>query len=111
MRLRNGHPDRRRQSRGTGDTEPARPQLVSLIIGTFREMPGLCLYESQAAPLFGLRATTCHVVMQDLVAQGKLRRAADGQYASGDPDRFGRAGDVELPAAETYLRGIARRGR
>ncbi len=58
-----------------------------MILGTFREMPGLCLHMNQAARLFGLRRNTCEVILEDLVAQGKLRRAADGQFISGQLDR------------------------
>jgi hypothetical protein len=49
-------------------------------------MPGLCLHMNQAARLFGLRRGTCEVVLEDLVAQGKLRRASDGQFISGQLD-------------------------
>ena len=64
-----------RPSRGTPSTEPSRTELVSMILGTFREMPGLCLHMNQAARLFGVRRGTCEVILEDLVAQGKLRRA------------------------------------
>ena len=57
-----------------------------MILGTFREMPGLCLHMNQAARLFGC-AATCEVILEDLVSQGKLRRAADGQYVSAQLDR------------------------
>ena len=62
--------------------------LVSMILGTFREMPGLCLHMNQAARLFGVKQATCAVVLEDLVAQGKLRRGADGQYVGGQLDRM-----------------------
>jgi hypothetical protein len=65
-----------------------------MILGTFREMPGLCLHMNQAARLFGLRRRTCEVVLEDLVAQGKLRRASDGQFVGGQLDRH-------VPAAVT----------
>lgn len=51
-----------------------------MILGTYREMPGLCLQLQQAARLFGLRPSTCQIVLDDLVAEGRLRKAADGQY-------------------------------
>jgi hypothetical protein len=82
MIVHKGSPDRRRQMRGLTGTEPPRAQLVSMILGTFLEMPGLCLHGNQAARLFGLRQSTCSVVLDDLVTQGKLRRAADGQYVA-----------------------------
>jgi hypothetical protein len=53
-----------------------------MITGTYREMPGLSLDLPQAALLFGLRPTTCRVVLDDLVRGGRLRRATDGQYTS-----------------------------
>jgi len=73
-------PDRRRRQRGTSDGEPPRRQLVSMIVGTYREMPGLCLGLREAARLFGLRSSTCHVVLDDLAHAGTLRRTTDGQY-------------------------------
>jgi len=75
--------DRRRQQRG-GGTEPVRAELVAMVLGTYREMPGLCLHLNQAARLFGVGATTCQVLLDDLVALGRLRRAHDGQYLGRD---------------------------
>jgi len=86
--------DRRHAERGTASTEPGRTELVAMILGTFREMPGLCLHLNQAARLFGLRRRTCEVVLEDLLAQGKLRRASDGQFVGGQLDR-------QVPAAVT----------
>jgi len=45
-------------------------------------MPGLRLDVAEAARLFGLRATTCKVVLNALVHEGTLRRTDDGQYVS-----------------------------
>ena len=75
--------DRRRQQRGVG-AEPVRAELVAMVLGTFREMPGLCLHLNQAARLFGVHPTTCQVLLDDLVALGRLRRAHDGQYLGRD---------------------------
>ena len=75
--------DRRRQQRG-GGAEPMRAELVAMVLGTFREMPGLCLHLNQAARLFGVHPTTCQVLLDDLVALGRLRRAHDGQYLGRD---------------------------
>jgi hypothetical protein len=55
-----------------------------MILGTFLEMPGLRLHLNQAARLFGLRPRTCQVLLEDLVAQGHLRRAHDGQYVGAE---------------------------
>ena len=74
--------DRRRHDRGSSDAEPPRHTLVAMILGTYREMPGLCLHVHQAARLFGLRQATCQIVLDDLVAEGRLRRGADGQYST-----------------------------
>ena len=87
MNPRNGSQERRRRERGTGGAEPTRPELVSMILGTFREMPGLSLHTNQAARLFGVGQATCAVVLEDLVTQGKLRRAGDGQYVGAQLDR------------------------
>jgi hypothetical protein len=78
-----GSLDRRRQQRGAG-AEPVRAELVAMVLGTFREMPGLSLHLNQASRLFGLCPTTCQVLLDDLVALGRLRRAHDGQYLGRD---------------------------
>ena len=75
--------DRRCQQRGAG-AEPVRAELVAMVLGTFREMPGLSLHLNQASRLFGLRTITCQVLLDDLVALGRLRRAHDGQYLGRD---------------------------
>ena len=108
MRLRNGSADRRCHERGTAASEPSRARLVSMIMGTFREMPGLSLYIHQAARLFGLRQSTCAVVLDDLIMQGRLRRAADGQYVLGEPGNPP-ARRAVLPGVQVARR-IARRG-
>jgi hypothetical protein len=51
-----------------------------MIVGAYREMPGLSLLPPQAARLFGVRPVTCQVVLDDLVSGGQLRRTPDGQY-------------------------------
>jgi hypothetical protein len=53
-----------------------------MIVGMYREMPGLTLHVGQAARLFGLRLSTCQIVLEDLVRARKLRRAYDGQYTT-----------------------------
>ena len=75
-------PDRRAHKRERGVGEPDRRYLVSMIVGTYREMPGLTLRVNQAARLFGLRVNTCRIVLDDLVENGRLRRASDGQYTT-----------------------------
>ena len=92
--------ERRHNERGTPSTEPSRPELVAMILGTFREMPGLCLHLNQAARLFGVSRGTCEVILEDLVAQGKLRRAADGQFVSGQMER-------QVPPAVTHAAGTS----
>ena len=72
--------DRRLHVRGTTASEPDRRFLTSMILGTYREMPGLTLHVNQAARLFGLPISTCRIVLDDLVHARQLRRAADGQY-------------------------------
>jgi hypothetical protein len=72
--------ERRHYTRGTTQAEPSRTSLVSMIIGAYREMPGLSLHLPQAARLFGIRDITCRVVLEALVGDGQLRRSADGQY-------------------------------
>lgn len=78
--------ERRLRRRDAIIGEPPRRQLESLIAGTYREMPGLSLQLAQAARLFGLRLSTCQVVLDDMVRLGALRRTPDGQYAAGQTD-------------------------
>lgn len=73
-------PDRRRSERDSLQGEPSRTRLIALILGTYAEMPGLCLDERQAVRLFGLREITCRVVLEDLVRDGRLTRGAGGRY-------------------------------
>ena len=77
-----GSTERRRLARGVPYGEPTRSQLMTLILGTYREMPGLSLTLPQAARLFGLRETTCQVVLDDLVHAQRIRRAAGGHYVA-----------------------------
>ena len=72
--------ERRRYSAGSFKGEPPRAQLMSVIVGAYREMPGLNLTLEEAARLFGLRDKTCRVVLEDLVKDGKLRRSIEGRY-------------------------------
>ena len=76
-----GAGERRARPRGTPEGGPERDQLVMMIVGTYREMPGLTLYLGQAARLFNVRLATCQVVFDDLVRTRRLRRTADGQFA------------------------------
>lgn len=80
--------ERRRSARGGVHGEPARAYLVTLILGTYAEMPGLSLHVHQAARLFGLREGTCQVVLNDLVRAGRLRQSADNQYRAADSGGF-----------------------
>ena len=72
--------DRRRSDRDSLHGEPPRAHLIALILGTYAEIPGLSLDDRQAARLFGLRESTCRVVMKDLERSDCLTRTADGQY-------------------------------
>ena len=76
-----GPAERRLRPRGTPEGGPERDQLMNMIVGTYREMPGLTLHLGQAARLFDVRLATCQVVFEDLVRTRRLRRTADGQFA------------------------------
>jgi predicted transcriptional regulator of viral defense system len=52
-----------------------------MIVGSYREMPGLSLHLHQAVRLFGVHTNACRVVLDELVRRGRLRKLADGQYA------------------------------
>jgi hypothetical protein len=45
------------------------------------EMPGLALRAEAAAPLFGVSASVCTAVLNELVRQGLLTVDVKGQYA------------------------------
>lgn len=51
------------------------------IYGEFLEMPGLRLTCRQAQRLFGLGASTCARLLDDLVERGFLARQPNGTYA------------------------------
>ena len=55
-------------------------RLKSMIVGTFREMPGLCVNVSQAVRLFGVAPSMCRSLLDDLVRSGELCKAPDGLY-------------------------------
>jgi hypothetical protein len=74
--------ERRHQTRGPQE-EPSRARLVTMLEGTYREMPGLTLDLRHAARLLGLHDRTCEVVLDELVRRGKLRRTPSGQYCAG----------------------------
>lgn len=50
------------------------------ILAEYREMPGLCLTLPQAARLWALDTTRCRTLLDGLVAEGRLRRNARGEY-------------------------------
>ncbi len=80
MKHRVGLAERRTRPRDAVAGEPPRTHLVSMIVGTYREMPGLQLHVKDAARLFGLRATTCRIVLDALIDEGELRRTDEGRY-------------------------------
>lgn len=59
-----------------------------MIVGTFREMPGLCVNVSQAVRLFGVAPSTCRKLLDDLVRSGELCKADDGLYRLDSEHRF-----------------------
>ena len=75
-----GTQDRRRLPRGVPGTEPARRELVALILSTYRDLPGLTLPLDEAARLFGIRVATCRAVLANLVDEGYLAITEEGQF-------------------------------
>jgi hypothetical protein len=63
--------------------------IATRIRGEFNEMPGLCLTFKQAQRLWALDGATCARALDDLLAQGFLRRTFDGQFlrVSSSPTR------------------------
>jgi hypothetical protein len=72
--------DRRCVPRGASG-EPERPELIAVVLGTFKETLGERLSVAEARRLFGLREVTCRVVLDHLVGENLLRRTRDGRYA------------------------------
>jgi hypothetical protein len=105
MRTRHGTSDSRHDDGEILEADAPRAEVVSMVVGTFREMPGLSLHNHQAARLFGLRPTTCQVVLDDLVATGQLRRAGDGQYVAGDLERTRLSQSVRQPRVRPHSTG------
>ena len=60
--------------------EPERPELISIVLGTFKETLGERLSLGEARRLFGLREVTCRVVLDHLVGENLLRQTRDGRY-------------------------------
>ena len=84
-----GHsPERRTRVRDSVVGEPPRGVLRARILQTFSDFPGISLRLEQAARLFGLRSSTCEIVLRDLVDEGTLGRLPDGQYASRDQHEY-----------------------
>jgi DNA-binding IclR family transcriptional regulator len=54
-------------------------ELITRILGEFREMPDLALTPTQAARLWGLSEPTCQRIIVKLTACGLLRRMNDGR--------------------------------
>jgi hypothetical protein len=63
-------------------SDPSRDRTETLVVGTYREMPGLALDLRQATRLFGLSDSTCRLVLDGLVQDGRLRRRLDGRYTA-----------------------------
>ena len=72
--------ERRQITRGNSDREPKRSHVVATILGSYAEMPGLCLSVEQAARLFNLSLDSCQIILDDLVRGARLHRDDRGQY-------------------------------
>jgi hypothetical protein len=74
------HVNTRRDPAAAPDPE-ATQSLRVMIVGTYREMPGLRLNISQAVRLFGVGPQTCRAVLDDLVRSGELWMPRAGLYS------------------------------
>ena len=52
--------------------------LITRVLGEYREMPGLAVTQAQARRLWGCDAVTCSRVIEVLVTQGHLRWSREG---------------------------------
>jgi hypothetical protein len=57
---------------------------LQIIRGEFQEMPGLQLTRSQAQRLWGVDASTCDALLDELVSSRFLKRTHSGTYARVD---------------------------
>ena len=60
-------------------------ELLQRAQGEFLEMPGLRLTPAQAQRLWGLRSSTCDVVLSTLLEKRFLRRTRDGAFVLESP--------------------------
>jgi hypothetical protein len=62
------------------NTAPPTVNFLDIVRAEYREMPGLTLTLPQARRLWNLADEECAAVLEDLVAEGFLRRTRDGAY-------------------------------
>ena len=55
-------------------------ELLENIEREYRDMPGMCVTETQAERLWGLDSTTCSFVLMMLIERGVLKRTPHGTY-------------------------------
>ncbi len=55
-------------------------ELLQRAQGEYLEMPGLRLTPAQAQRLWGLRSSTCHMILTALLEKRFLRRTRDGAF-------------------------------
>ena len=76
--------DRQRRAHPEGGSfsaeAPPTVHWLERVRGEYREMPGLCLTESQAQRLWGLDSASCRALFDALVQSGSLRRTEQGSY-------------------------------
>lgn len=60
---------------------------LQIVRGEFQEMPGLQLTKSQAQRLWGVDASTCEALLDELVGSRFLKRTHNGAYARIDAGR------------------------
>ena len=82
---------------------PPPESLVVRIRGEYSEMPGLRLTFAQACRLWQVDASTCEMLMEQLVREGFLRKTLDGAYIALPPTPRTQA-KAHLPARVGLLR-------
>jgi hypothetical protein len=76
---------------------PLPEALVARIRGEYSEMPGLRLTLAQACRLWQLDASTCEVLLEQLVRETFLGKTPDGAYVALPPGPRSQA-KAQLPA-------------
>ena len=75
---------------------PPHESLIARVRGEYREMPGLRLTFAQACRLWQLDASTCEMLLEQLVREAFLYKTGNGSYVA-IPSTSSRQAKTQLP--------------